>query len=266
MKYKEKHEYKKDVLRLAIFAGELMLANGAETYRVEDSVVRICKSRGFYHINVFLTPNVIIISDDRFDGYSFMKVIKHRCINLNKVDLLNDFSRRFVSNTDISIGQAIKELKSLDDDTEYKPPYSRLAVNIATAIGSSSFAVLAGGDNLITFMLTLITSVIAMVTYDKVMKISRISIFATLIASIIISIAGVALTEIGILETPKMLIVGSIMPLLPGVPFIKGVRDLISGELVSGITRAFDAGMIATSIAAGVGMIINVYIKMGGTL
>ena len=50
-----KHKYKKDVLRLAIFAGELMLANGAETYRVEDSVVRICKSRGFHHINVFLT-------------------------------------------------------------------------------------------------------------------------------------------------------------------------------------------------------------------
>lgn len=261
-----KHKYKKDVLRLAIFAGELMLANGAETYRVEDSVVRICKSRGFHHINVFLTPNVIIISDERFDGYSFMKVIRHRCINLNKVDLLNDFSRRFVVNTDITIEEAIKELKSLDDDILYKPPYSKLAVNISTAIGSSSFAVLAGGDDLITFMLTLITSVIAMLTYDKVMKISRISIFATLVASIIISIAGVALTEIGILETPKMLIVGSIMPLLPGVPFIKGIRDLISGELVSGITRAFDAGMIATSIAAGVGMIINVYIKMGGTL
>lgn len=261
-----KHKYKKDVLRLAIFAGELMLANGAETYRVEDSVVRICKSRGFHHINVFLTPNVIIISDERFDGYSFMKVIRHRCINLNKVDLLNDFSRRFVVNTDITIEEAIKELKSLDDDILYKPPYSKLAVNISTAIGSSSFAVLAGGDDLITFMLTLITSVIAMLTYDKVMKISRISIFATLVASIIISIAGVALSEIGILETPKMLIVGSIMPLLPGVPFIKGIRDLISGELVSGITRAFDAGMIATSIAAGVGMIINVYIKMGGTL
>lgn len=265
MEYKQKHKYKKDVLRLAIFAGELMLANGAETYRVEDSVVRICKSRGFYHINVFLTPNVIIISDDRFDGYSFMKVIRHRCINLNKVDLLNDFSRRFVSNTDITIEQAIKELKSLDD-IAYKPPYSKIAVNIATAIGSSSFAVLAGGDNLITFILTLITSIIAMVSYDKVMKISSISIFATLVSSIIIAIAGVALTEIGILETPKMLIVGSIMPLLPGVPFIKGVRDLISGELVSGITRAFDAGMIATSIAAGVGMIINVYIKMGGVL
>ena len=43
-------DYKKDILRLALFIGELMLSNGAETYRVEDSILRICKSRGFNHI------------------------------------------------------------------------------------------------------------------------------------------------------------------------------------------------------------------------
>lgn len=262
MENKHNGRYKKDVLRLAIFIGELMLSSGAETYRVEDSLLRICKSRGFYHINVFTAPTVIIISDDRFDGYSFMKVIKHRGINLNKVDLLNDFCRKFVRETDLSIDNAIMELKKL----ESKPSYSPFVVSIATAIGSSSFAVLVGGDDLVTFVLTLITSIIAMVTYNKMVKISNIPVFATLIAAIIISIGGVVLTELGILKTPRMLIVGSIMPLLPGVPFISGVRDLISGELISGLTRSFDAGMIAASIAAGVGLIINIYVKMGGVL
>ena len=53
-----------------------MLVNGAETYRVDDTILRICKSRGFNHINVFTSPTVIIISDSRFDGYSFMASIK----------------------------------------------------------------------------------------------------------------------------------------------------------------------------------------------
>ena len=44
---------KKDVLGLALFIGELMLINGAETYRVEDTIIRICKSRGFNHIKVY---------------------------------------------------------------------------------------------------------------------------------------------------------------------------------------------------------------------
>lgn len=36
---------KKKVLRLALFAGEIMLCNGGETYRVEDTILRICHSR-----------------------------------------------------------------------------------------------------------------------------------------------------------------------------------------------------------------------------
>ncbi|MEG1311429.1 MAG: threonine/serine exporter family protein [Romboutsia sp.] len=254
--------YKKEILRLALFIGELMISSGAETYRVEDSIVRICKSRGFNHINVFTSPTVIIISDDRFDGYSFMKVIKHRSINLNKVALLNSFSRKFVSNTDLSIKDALCELKHLESDS----PYPTWLINIATAIGSASFAVLVGGDDILTFALTLITSIIAMVSFEKMMKISNISAFSTLTASILIALAGVALTKLGIIDTPKMLIVGSIMPLLPGVPFIKAVRDLISGDLISGVTRAFEAGITAFSIASGVGLILNIYFKTGGIL
>lgn len=256
------HKYKKDVLRLATFIGQLMLRNGAETYRVNDTVKRICSSRGFTHINVFVAPNTIIVSDDRFDGYTFMKVIEGRYINLNKIDMLNDFSRKFVSKTDMSIDEAIEELKNLED----KSPHTQRAVNIWTAIGSSSFAVLVGGDNVLTFMLTLITSVIAMIVYDKIKEISNIPVFAILISSIVIGFCGVGLVEVGILDTPKMLIVGSIMPLLPGVPFIKAVRDLVSGELMSGVGRVIEAAIIATAIAVGVGVAMNLYVRFGGVL
>ena len=244
------------------FIGQLMLRNGAETYRVDDTIKRICSSRGFTHINIFMAPNTIIVSDDRFDGYTFMKVIEGRSINLNKIDLLNDFSRKFVSQTDMSIEDAIEELENLEE----KSPHTQNAINIWTAIGSSSFAVLVGGDNALTFMLTLITSVMAMTTYNEVKKISNIPVFATLVSSIIIGLCGVGLVEIKILDTPKMLIVGSIMPLLPGVPFIKAIRDLVSGELMSGVGRAIDAGIIATAIAVGVGIAMNIYVRFGGVL
>ena len=78
--------------------------------------------------------------------------------------------------------------------------------------------------------------------------------------------SGVVLTELGFLTTPKMLIVGSIMPLLPGVPFIKGVRDLIAGDLMSGVVRFFDATIIFISIAAGVGFVLEFWFRIGGAL
>ena len=51
---------KKEILRFALFLGELMLTNGVETSRAEDSVLRVCTSRGYRHINVFTTPTCII--------------------------------------------------------------------------------------------------------------------------------------------------------------------------------------------------------------
>ena len=53
MERKFQVNYKKDILRFALLLGEQMLTNGAETSRVEDSVLRVCKSRGFKHVNVF---------------------------------------------------------------------------------------------------------------------------------------------------------------------------------------------------------------------
>lgn len=253
-------DYKKDILRLALFIGELMLSNGAETYRVEDSLIRICKSRGFNHINVFTAPTVIIISDDRFDGFSFMKTIKSRSINLNKISLLNNFCREFVANTDLTVQDALLELKRLDEAYSY-PPY---IVNSATGFASASFACLLGGNDIVTFIFTFLSSICAIFVFNKMMKISSISTFSSLAAATVIALAGVLLTQLGILDTPKMLIVGSIMPLLPGVSFIKGIRDLISGDLISGVARAFDAGMTAIAIASGVGLVLDLWIRMGG--
>ena len=253
-------DYKKDILRLALFIGELMLSNGAETYRVEDSVIRICKSRGYKHINVFTSPTVIIISDDRFDGLSFMKTIKSRSIDLNKISLLNNFSREFVSNTDLTVDDAMVKLKDIIQSNSY----STKVIYLWTGIASAFFAGLLGGNDVHTFLCTFITSIFAVIIYNKIMKLSSIPAFSSLLASTFIAIVGVLFTNIGFLDTPKMLIVGSIMFLLPGVSFIKAIRDLISGDLISGVARAFDAAMTAISIACGVGLILDLWFRMGG--
>lgn len=254
-------EKKKSIFRLALFAGELMLRNGAETYRVEDTVLRICNSRGYDHVNVFTSPTVIIISDERFDGITFMKTIKSRGINLNKLDLLNTFSREFVSNKDLSIEDAIAKLK----DIERVKSYNQWRVYIGTGLGSACFSVLLG-CTILDFVLTFITSIFAVIIYDKMFGISSIPSFATLTSAIFIAIVGTSLSSIGLLSQPNTLIVGSIMPLLPGVSLIKGLRDLIAGDLIAGVARAFDATLTAVAIAVGVGFILEVWLRFGGVL
>lgn len=258
-----KENYKKDVLRFALFLGEVMMSNGAETHRVEDTIIRICKSRGFNHVSVFTSPTTLIISDERFDGLTFMKSIKNRSIDLNKIVLFNDFSRKFVNNPEITIEDAIKELKEINNNSFTHPDYINY---IAIGLACASFAFLIGGNTITNFILTTIISAIGYMSYKRITKLSSISAFASLVASTIIATGGVIFTQLGLLNSPTTLIVGSIMPLLSGVSFVKGVRDLISGELISGVARIFDACLIAISIASGAGIVLEFWIRAGGVL
>lgn len=261
--FNNNYKSKKEILRFALFLGELMMSNGAETSRVEDTIIRVCKSRGFKHVTVFTSPTSLIISDSRFDGLTFMTTIKNRLIDLNKIDLFNDFSRKFVANKDISIEDALKELKDINRRSH---KYSDCTIYIATGLACSSFASLIGGNTILNFILTFITSIVSFIAYNKIISLSSIGAFASFIAASLIGIISVTLTQLGILDSPTTLIVGSIMPLLSGVSFVKGIRDLISGDLISGLARVVDACLATIATAAGVGFVLDLWLKSGGVL
>ena len=211
MERKFQVNYKKDILRFALLLGEQMLTNGAETSRVEDSVLRVCKSRGFKHVNVFTTPTCVIISDEKFDGLTFMKTISKRTINLTKIDRLNDISRQFVQNEDIDPLKAISMLQEVDAVKDY----DQFVYFAGTAMASASFAYLIGGTGILDFILTLVIASIGVIIYNKTIKLNQIPFFATLISSFFIAVFGNLLVKYNILASSKSLIVGSIMPLLP---------------------------------------------------
>lgn len=260
MKKEFQVSYKKEILRFALLFGEQMLINGAETSRVEDSVLRICKSRGFKHVNVFTTPTCVIISDEKFDGLTFMKTISRRTINLTKIDKLNDISRDFVQNEDIDTLEAIDRLRQVDAVKDY----NQFVYFIGTAMASASFAYLIGGTSVFDFFLTLIIATIGVIIYNKIMKLNEIPFFATLVSSFSIAVFGSLLVHYNVIENSTSLIVGSIMPLLPGVSFIKGLRDLISGNLIAGMSRIVEACLISAAIAVGVGVVLDLTVRFGG--
>ena len=45
-----------EILQVAMFAGQMILENGGETYRVEETIWRICKIYGADEAESFATP------------------------------------------------------------------------------------------------------------------------------------------------------------------------------------------------------------------
>ena len=55
-----------------------------------------------------------------------------------------------------------------------------------------------------------------------------------------------------------IMIISSVMLYLPGMSMTNGVRDLLAGDLVSGLTRLGDAILTVLAIGMGAGLAISI--------
>jgi uncharacterized membrane protein YjjP (DUF1212 family) len=62
------------------------------------------------------------------------------------------------------------------------------------------------------------------------------------------------------------LITGCIMLFVPGVAITNSIRDFLSGDMISGLARMTEAVLIGISLAAGAGVIIKLWVMMGGIM
>lgn len=249
---------KRLILRIALYAGEILLKNGAEIYRVEETIEKICQSKQLVYVSSFVTPTGIFVSDDRFDGIAFLKRIKHRTINLNKISEVNHFAREFVcGNIDIEI--ALIELEKID----FQKKYNQLLVIFFSGIASSFFTLLFGAG-LYDFVLTFFISMIAILAYQKIEILSETTFLANTTSGAIIALLALIFRDIGVVNSIDIIIISSIMPLVPGVALTNGLRDFISGDLIAGSTRVAEAILIAISIAVGVGSILELWKHLFG--
>lgn len=62
------------------------------------------------------------------------------------------------------------------------------------------------------------------------------------------------------------MIIGAIMPLIPGLAFTNAIRDIADSDFLSGTVRMMDAILVFIYIAIGVGFVLAVYNNIGGLL
>ena len=256
--------YQKKVLILALYAGELMMKNGAEIYRVEDTIVRICKACRIPYVECFATGTGIFLSLDKGgaddDVYTFIKRIHSTSTDLMKISQINDFSRRF-SSTDLSVEEGMDILRDIDQ----QKPYPKAIRFLGAGLVGLAFCFMFGGgwkECLLSLFVVLgthfISGVIGRLQFNQFIRIFLSCSFAT-VASILLSYAIP-----GILISP--MIIASVTIFLPGVSITNSARDLLSGQTLAGMAKATEAMIIAVAIAVGVGFVLQIWQISGGVL
>ncbi|HSQ89955.1 threonine/serine exporter family protein [Romboutsia sp.] len=246
------------VLNFSSNAGKLMLQSGGETYRVEETISRICQSFNVDEVDVFATPTAVMVSVS-IEGkvHSIVKRIKSRGVNLNKVHNINSLSRK-VYVEKLTIDECEEELEKLCREDSY----SKKTILFFSGMATATFTLLFGGD-LNAILASFIVGIITKLVSVNLSKSCLNEFFINSICGAVVAICSVVLLDIGIIKEMDKLIAGSIMLLVPGLALTNSIRDIIEGQLISGLTKAAEAILIGISIAGGTGVIIHLYLQMG---
>ncbi len=244
------------ILEMAVLAGRILLENGAETYRVEETINRLCRACGLDAVDNFTIPTGIFVSVS-YEDQLITKVVtvRSRDIDLEIIALINDFSRRFMA-APVPVSEAVSELRII----QAAPHYPKWLQILAGAIGGSFFALMFGANGL-EFGLSFLTAAMVMLVFSGLCR-ARVSAFILyVLCGCANMLTALFLTHLSHLagQSPRadMLAIGALMPLVPGVAITNAIRDIISGDYVSGMSRLLEAMVIAMGIALGVGIVMN---------
>lgn len=248
---KERQARYRLLMDTALLAGKIMLQSGAETYRVEDTICRILHTSGLETAETFATVTglFVTLADPSIDAITKITRVSEKQSNLSQVYEVNDVSRRLCCGV-ISVEEAYQELLRIKDKKEY--PNSMVYVGI---IMTSSFFTLLLGGGILASALAAINGLWIVACRHIAGRVKLNNFITDMLSSFIIAVATMLYAHV--LDNSvivEIIIVGSIMPLVPGVAITNAIRDTLQGDYLSGGSRAIEAFVIAACVAVGIGI------------
>lgn len=245
--------YLQIVIDTCLTAGRLMIAGGSEMYRVEDTMLRIAKNAGIKDPRVFGGPTGVFIS---LNGgtYAQLKQVRDRNINLELVAHVNELSREFAAHR-LSLYELQERLKVVALLTPSFPLWVQL---IGAAVLSATLMVLFTGQyDWPDFPAAAAVGMIGLLAYDGAKKLSNIRFLSEMLAAIAMALVAIGLWHLFPVLQPDNILIGSLMTFVPGVALVNALRDLFSGDLISGIARSVEAVLTAIALGGGVGLVMK---------
>lgn len=234
-----------------LLAGRLMIEGGAETYRAEDTMERMARSQHLIGSQSFVMPTGIMFSGNNNAPTRLMRV-NNRVTDLEKVALVNAVSRKLVDQQ-MTIEEAYDELRRIETEHKTFPFWLQI---ICAGITSGAFLLLLNFD-IRDLPAAMAIGALGYVIATLVEKKTRVKFFAEFFASLVIGIAAYLTIYSGFGRNLDGIIIGSVIPLVPGLLITNAVRDLMAGHFVSGLSKGAEAFLTASAIGAGVALVLS---------
>lgn len=239
-------------LELMLRAGQMLLEAGAETFRAEDAALYIFNRVGEGEINIFAVPTMVIIEIKSSDGtvISGCKRIRHRSTHLGRFAQVNDVARR-VSSGALTPEAALAALDAIDRAKEPR----QLLTMLAMACAAGFFALLLTGG-LPEACFSFLSCLLAQCAGMFFSGVSMYPFFSSLLGGLVPTLVMLLVNRFMPQVQQQTVVIASMLPLFPGVSTVNAIRDAMNGDLISGVSRAAEAVMIAAGLGIGASFIL----------
>ena len=236
-----------------------MVECGAEVYRIEESAQRICAAYGIGRTDVYATTSNIIVSVETQPGniQTHTRRIGKITTDIEKLDRLNNLVR-WLTQQQPDIDTVWAKLRELNDCPIYPTPVSLLFYGVI----AGAFYLFFGGRSLIELAISIGIgfTVGCLSTFFGKLNINKL--LDRFLCSLLASCCAFAFRKLGIIENVDFVIIGNIMTLIPGIGLTNALRDLFTGDSISGVLRLIEAALLALVIACG--YVVTTFLFGGG--
>ncbi len=241
------YETLRDVIDLALWSGQLLLQNGAESARVEETVHRLGTALGAHWMDILVSPNAILVTTT--SGQEFRTKIR-RVVSMGVNMQIIAEIRTLVHQVERGQIDRAGTRETLTRLSQLKSQYNRWTVVVMIGLGCAAFSRLFGGDWPV-FIVTFFAAGIAQFVRQELQRRHFNSLIVVVVTAFVAALVGGLATVLKLSPQPQTALIASVILLVPGIHLVNAMRDLIAGHLVTGIVRGVVGGMVSLGIALG---------------
>ena len=250
-----KEEKVNELCKLLLEVGSLLMSAGANTSRIRMTIMRIANAYE-YNAELLITHRALMLTvyDDEKDYFfSRLKRTSPHGANFKIVSGISRMSWSIVEKK-----WSLEKVQEEIDRLKQLPHYPRLVILLMVSLAGASFCRLFGGtwiEMLVAFTATFAGLFIKQEATRKSFNPYLCIFFASFVSSMISGM--VVWLKIGI--HPDYAFATSVLYLIPGIPLINSLSDLLDGNIMNGIVRGINGLIIAFAIALGMLGAILIY-------
>jgi len=235
-----------------------LAVSGAETYRVEESVRRICAAYGL-QAQVYAIPHSLIITIMIPGERPLTQLCRMEYLgtDLEAVEQYSNLSRRICAEKP----DWEEALCWLEDSRSHQKHYSIPMDLFGHVLVASGFCLFFGGSMMDALcagpcglLLGLLSRWLGKTN----------AFFQKIISAFLMALLAYGFSALGWTDNVDTSVIGALMLLVPGILFTNALRDITFGDTNSGINRIVEVVLIAVAISLGTAAAWNLSVSLWG--